>query len=180
MDIRIARTDRAIEQAFMELREKTPLERIKIKDLCALACINKSTFYAHYEDIFALANALENKLVESILASVPHTHDDEALHQTDALTRELFQAFVQNQRAVNILFSGSRQGIFANSIEKGLRQRFEEADPTFAADLNRGILLSFCVQGCFYAFANNSSRMDESKLVELLGAIAKAAQSIEF
>ena len=50
---------------------------------------------------------------------------------------------------VNILFSGSRQGIFANSIEKGLRQRFEEADPTFAADLNRGILLSFCVQGCF-------------------------------
>ena len=119
MDIRIARTDRAIEQAFMELREKNPLERIKIKDLCALACINKSTFYAHYEDIYALANALENKLVESILASVPHTHDDEALHQTDALTRELFQAFVQNQRAVNILFSGNRQGIFANSIEKG-------------------------------------------------------------
>ena len=117
MDIRIARTDRAIEQAFMELREKNPLERIKIKDLCALACINKSTFYAHYEDIYALANALENKLVESILASVPHTQDDEALHQTDALTRELFQAFVQNQRAVNILFSGNRQGIFANSIE---------------------------------------------------------------
>ena len=164
MDIRIARTDRAIEQAFMELREKNPLERIKIKDLCALACINKSTFYAHYEDIYALANALENKLVESILASVPHTHDDEALHQTDALTRELFQAFVQNQRAVNILFSGTRQGIFANSI---------------AADLNRGILLSFCVQGCFYAFTNNSGRMDESKLVALLGAIAKAAQKIE-
>lgn len=180
MDIRIARTDRAIEQAFMELREKNPLEKIKIKDLCAMACINKSTFYAHYEDIYALANALENKLIESILASVPRTNDSVALHQAETLTRELFHAFMQNQRAVNILFSGSRQGIFANSIEKGLRQRFEEADPTFAADLNRGILLSFCVQGCFYAFANNSSRMDESKLVELLGAIAKAAQSIEF
>lgn len=145
-----------------------------------MACINKSTFYAHYEDIYALANALENKLIESILASVPRTNDSVALHQAETLTRELFHAFMQNQRAVNILFSGSRQGIFANSIEKGLRQRFEEADPTFAADLNRGILLSFCVQGCFYAFANNSSRMDESKLVELLGAIAKAAQSIEF
>ena len=31
MDIRIARTDRAIEQAFMELREKNPLEKIKDK-----------------------------------------------------------------------------------------------------------------------------------------------------
>ena len=51
MDIRIARTDRAIEQAFMELREKNPLEKIKIKDLCGMACINKSTFYAQYEDI---------------------------------------------------------------------------------------------------------------------------------
>ena len=58
MDIRIARTDRAIEQAFMELREKNPLEKIKIKDLCAMSCINKSTFYAHKDDINALDNAL--------------------------------------------------------------------------------------------------------------------------
>ena len=36
MDIRIARTDRAIEKAFMELRAKNPLEKIKIKDLCAI------------------------------------------------------------------------------------------------------------------------------------------------
>ena len=59
MDIRVARTDRAIEKAFMELRAKNPLEKIKIKDLCALACINKSTFYAHYEDIYALSSGLE-------------------------------------------------------------------------------------------------------------------------
>lgn len=81
-----------------------PSGKIKIKDLCALACINKSTFYAHYEDIYALANALENKLIESILASVPRTNDSVALHQAETLTRELFHAFMQNQRAVNILF----------------------------------------------------------------------------
>ena len=45
MDIRIEKTDRAIEKAFLELRSKMPLEKIKIKDLCALACVNKSTFY---------------------------------------------------------------------------------------------------------------------------------------
>lgn len=59
MDIRIEKTDRAIEKAFLELRAKTPLEKIKIKDLCALACVNKSTFYAHYEDIYALSDQLE-------------------------------------------------------------------------------------------------------------------------
>ena len=66
MDIRIARTDRAIEQAFMELREKNPLEKIKIKDLCAMACINKSTFYAHYEDIYALADVVRNNLEQEV------------------------------------------------------------------------------------------------------------------
>ena len=70
MDIRIERTDRAIEDAFMELRAKSPLEKIKIKDLCALACINKSTFYAHHEDIYALSDGLEKKVIDSILACV--------------------------------------------------------------------------------------------------------------
>ena len=99
--------------------------------------------------------------------------------RTEALTRELFRAFVQNKTAVNILFADSRQGIFANRIEKGLRERLTAQDPTFANDPKRGILLSFCVQGCFYAFTNNSSRMDERHLVDLLAEIARAAQKIK-
>ena len=162
MDIRIARTDRAIEKAFMELRAKNPLEKIKIKDLCALACINKSTFYAHYEDIYALSSGLETKVIGNILACVTDFGPNRPLDHTEELTQGLFRAFVQNQRAVNILFSGSRQGVFANSIEQGLRKRVAELDPTFTADPRRGIVLSFCVQGCFYAFTNNSGRMDEA------------------
>ena len=176
MDIRIEKTDRAIEKAFLELRSKTPLEKIKIKDLCALACVNKSTFYAHYEDIYALSSRLEDKLINDILASVSAVELNPV--KTEALTRDLFRAFVTNERAVNILFSGSQQGVFANRIEKGMRERLTAQDPTFANDPKRGILLSFCVQGCFYAFTNNSSRMDEDHLVDLLAAIAKAAQSL--
>ena len=165
MDIRVARTERAIEKACMELRAKNPLEKSKIKDLCALACINKSTFYAHYEDIYALSSGLETKVIGNILACVTDFGPNRPLDHTEELTQGLFRAFVQNQRAVNILFSGSRQGVFANSIEQGLRKRVAELDPTFTADPRRGIVLSFCVQGCFYAFTNNSGRMDEAKLV---------------
>ena len=163
MDLRIEKTDRAIEKAFMELRARSPLEKIRIKDLCALARVNKSTFYAHYGDIYELSDQLEDKLIRNILASVPNVELTAA--RTEQLTRDLFRAFVQNQTAVNILFSGARQGVTAR-------------DPSFAADPDRGILLSFCVQGCFYAFANNSSRMDEDHLVDLLAVIAKAAQSL--
>ena len=51
----------------MELRAQKPLEKIKVKELCDLACINKSTFYAHYQDIYALANAMEDEMVEEVV-----------------------------------------------------------------------------------------------------------------
>ena len=63
MDIRMEKTENAIKNAFMELRSKKPLEKITVKELCALACINKSTFYAHYEDIYALSDTLETETV---------------------------------------------------------------------------------------------------------------------
>ena len=44
MDIRIEKTERAIRNAFLELRAAKPLEKITVKELCSLACINKSTF----------------------------------------------------------------------------------------------------------------------------------------
>ena len=179
LDIRIEKTERAIKNAFMELRAQKPLEKIRVKELCDLACINKSTFYAHYQDIYALATAMEDELVEAVVASLPRLTASDVSERTEWLTRELFRAFVKNQKAVRILFSGSRQGVFVNSIEQGLRKRIAELDPTFSADPRRGILLSFCVQGCFYAFANNSGRMDETKLVALLAEIAKAAQNVE-
>ena len=71
LDIRIEKTERAIKQAFMELRAQKPLEKIKVKELCDLACINKSTFYAHYQDIYALANAMEDEMVEEVVESLP-------------------------------------------------------------------------------------------------------------
>ena len=52
MDIRIEKTRQSIINAFIELRSHKELERITIKELCEKAQINKSTFYAHYQDIY--------------------------------------------------------------------------------------------------------------------------------
>ena len=71
LDIRIEKTERAIKQAFMELRREKPVEKIRVKELCDRACINKSTFYAHYQDIYALANAMEDEMVEVVVESLP-------------------------------------------------------------------------------------------------------------
>ena len=52
MDIRIEKTERAIRNAFLELRAAKPLEKITVKELCSLACINKSTFYSLLKNLY--------------------------------------------------------------------------------------------------------------------------------
>ena len=53
-----------------------------------------------------------------------------------------------------------------------------ESDPSFDADVVRKIVLSFCVQGCYYTFTSYCGQMDEKRLVTLLASIARAAQKI--
>ena len=49
-----------------------PLEKITIKELADLAFINKATFYAHYKDVYDLAEQLENEAVDKMIADIAH------------------------------------------------------------------------------------------------------------
>ena len=88
MDLRIQKTEKAIKNVFLELRARKPLEKITVKELCELALINKSTFYSHYEDIYALSEAMEQETVASIIGSIDHLKDY-TTDNPDAFTREL-------------------------------------------------------------------------------------------
>ena len=85
MDLRVEKTKGSIVNAFLSLRAKKPLEKITVKELCQLARINKSTFYTHYPDIFALSYALEGEVVEAILADIPHP--ERIFNHTEEFTR---------------------------------------------------------------------------------------------
>ena len=167
LDIRIEKTERAIKQAFMELRAEKPLEKIRVKELCDRACINKSTFYAHYHE-----------MVEAVVANLPNLTARDVSERTEWLAREMFRAFVRHQNEINTLFADSRQGLFINRVEAALRKCIAESDPAFENDVVRKVVLSFCVQGCYYTFTSYCGQMDETRLVALLASIARAAQKI--
>ena len=178
MDRRIARTERSIQEAFLAQRAEKPLEKIRVRELCEAAQIHKSTFYAHYPDVYALADAMESQLVEEILARVGPIRAEDLRSRPEWLTRELSRAFVAHDRQVKILFSGSRQGALVDRMERRLREMTSREDPGYWDDPVRRVVLSFCVRGCYYAFYNNSGRLQEDDLVEILGSVARAAQNI--
>ena len=139
MDLRIEKTERGIKNAFIELRSRKPLEKITVKELCESARINKSTFYAHYKDIYDLSDAMEEEVVQSIANSIQHPE------------------YISQNSLTAILFSGSQANHFADSIERSIKQMIFEKYPEFEEDTAMNVMLSFCIQGSYHAYQKNRS-----------------------
>ncbi len=51
-----------IERVFVELLQDRALNEISVSAICKLAALNRTTFYANYADIYALADSIRDKL----------------------------------------------------------------------------------------------------------------------
>ncbi len=63
---RTTMTKALLKDSLLELLKAKPLPKITIKEICENADINRSTFYLHYVDQFALCDEIENDSVEKI------------------------------------------------------------------------------------------------------------------
>ena len=98
MDLRIVKTKNQIKQAFLSLRIHYTPEKIKVKDICELAMINKTTFYKYYVDSFALADEVEESYMEKLMNAFsekkslfesPKAYVQGLLNATDKYSEEL-------------------------------------------------------------------------------------------
>ncbi len=55
-----------IEAVFLALLENREINQIAVSDICKLAGLNRSTFYANYQDIYDLADKIREKLVAEV------------------------------------------------------------------------------------------------------------------
>ena len=53
-DLRVIKTKNALFNALIELMKDKTFEEIKVSDICNKALINRSTFYAHFDDKYDL------------------------------------------------------------------------------------------------------------------------------
>ena len=61
------RSRKWIRQAFLDLLQEKEFEKITVTDIVKRADLNRSTFYAHYADIYALVEEIENEILEHSL-----------------------------------------------------------------------------------------------------------------
>lgn len=174
MDLRVEKTEKAIKNAFLELRSGKPLEKITVRELCLLARINKSTFYSHYEDIYQLSDTLESETILSMLRGISLTHET-SMRNPDLFARELCLTFMSHLPIINTLFSGKERGRLADKLETELKRAIFRLFPEYEKDPRKNILLSYCIQGGYHAYINNQAQGAEI-LTQTISEIVKLLQ----
>jgi AcrR family transcriptional regulator len=164
MDLRIIKTRRNIREAFLELRSKDALEKVKVTKLCELALINKTTFYKHYQDIYALSDEIENETIRSIMNSFEHLNS--LFSDPERFMKGLYYAFKSHEELITVLFSG-RMHILIDKVEKQLMVHY----PWISNIPEKEIVLSFLLRGGSHVLME--SRYEETILLDILTRVAK-------
>ena len=83
-----------IEKVFISLLQTNELNEISVSDICKLAGLNRTTFYANYTDIYGLADSIRDKL-EHNLSDLYRNEITRGFNSNDYL--KLFRHIKDNQ-----------------------------------------------------------------------------------
>lgn len=92
---RFHETEIRMESAMLELMKRTEFEEITVKKICEKAQVNRSTFYAHFIDIYDMLDKMEA-----------------------FLSRELLEKYRYSSSEKNIIFSEESLILFLQHIKK--------------------------------------------------------------
>lgn len=143
MDIRVVKTKRAITQAFLQLRATTPLESVRIADICKIATINKTTFYKHYRDVFKLSAELETEAVQLVMENF--SAKGTIFSDPMGFLTELPKALNANREILYPLFHDNFDKLFI-LLERQLKGIYSSENRTDEEE----ILLTFVIGGTLH------------------------------
>lgn len=66
LDARVRYTKMVIQTNFVGLLKKKPLNKITVKEICALAEINRATFYKYYADAYDVMEQMEDAILQEL------------------------------------------------------------------------------------------------------------------
>ena len=108
---RVKMTKRILKETLLDLMEEKEIGKITIKEICDLADVNRSTFYAHYESPIELLEEVENDIVNE----TPRIN----LYRNEPIREELttfFEYIEKNKRECRVLFRNSTASRFQTKI----------------------------------------------------------------
>ena len=95
-DRRVKYTKMILKQTLITLLQQKPVDKITVKEICDLADLNRSTFYAHFKDPHDLLRQIEEELMGELnthLKKLTFVGDE---NETFQLMKTIFEYVVDN------------------------------------------------------------------------------------
>lgn len=138
-DLRIIKTKKVLYMALVDLMREKTFEEIKVSEICSRALVNRSTFYAHYEDKYEFLVDFLDTFKDS-LTSYLDTNDNNLntkeyymemlklllTHIEDK--KNIYSAIMVNNR------NGVMMDIISDVVNKDIKKRVQESG------LNKGTI----------------------------------------
>lgn len=123
VDVRARRTETQMQTTLLFLLERKPLHKITVVELCRLCPCNRATFYDHYQDIYSLADALEDSVVEQLRCLMEQI---KTVSPDSGAVSELFFQFLQKYKhPLRILLRGETSPVFLQKLDHTIFPFFE-------------------------------------------------------
>lgn len=170
---RVQFTKTALRDAMIELICEKPLTSITVKDVCARADINRSTFYLHYKDVDSLLVAVEDYAIEYM--STFHSDPEHAFEELVVFLKHM-KATPRMRKLFFMLVGERGDPRFARRLQEFTFQSFErgwnEHVPVGNSDNEKTLVYSYILPGIvsvFYAWLTDKMPdMSAEQLVRLL------------
>jgi len=138
-DLRIVKTRKVLKETFLDMRKEMPPEKIRVRELCKRALVNKSTFYNHYEDIYQLSEEMENDAIREFLDRFEAR--DCFLSDPQRFLSEMPAAFDANMNLLNPLFR-DRFDVAFLKLEEQLKKRYITPETSAEEEIRVTFLLN--------------------------------------
>ena len=147
--LQFERTDRDITEAFLHILLEKPFEKITVQDIITEAMVNRSTFYQHFPDKYAILEKLQNRYVTELTELVNNvlTHDGINLKQIDQI---MGTYFVKNRQVLRVLLHIKTEHV---DIIKQLRVLFTDyflQSSTLLTDLDAYLISGYWLDFFIY------------------------------
>ena len=98
-------TKMVLRDSLMKLMESRSILSVSIKDICELADISRSTFYAHYKDQYDLLRQIENDTFTNFEDILNKYKDNYGKRETTMMVEEMLTYIANNGDTIQILLS---------------------------------------------------------------------------
>lgn len=177
-DLRIVKTKKILFNSLLNLMKIKNFEKIKISDICEESLVNRSTFYAHYDDKYEL---LIDLFEERKLSLLKVFEDNENKAFSKEYLMELLSILIdhieENKEIYSAILANNRNGILIDflidAIEKDVSEKLKGNSEIESSDLPLDIIVKFYAGGLINIGIDCITRTKKYSKKELLLYIDK-------